>query len=74
MGADRCHAVHPDFVENLQQSVRQLARHHSKVPRTLRSLVKEDLGMESRVIVQHPLLTPNAQEMRKERTRSYPIS
>jgi hypothetical protein len=33
----------------------------------MRRLVKEDLGLESRVIVQRPLLTTAAQEMRKER-------
>ncbi len=35
--------------------------------RTMRRLVKEDLGLESRVFVQRPLLTTAAQEMRKER-------
>jgi hypothetical protein len=38
-------------------------------PRTMRNLVKEDLGMESCVIVQRLLQTPKAQEMRKERCR-----
>jgi hypothetical protein len=33
----------------------------------MRHLVKEGLGLESRVIVQRPLLTNDAQEMRKER-------
>jgi hypothetical protein len=33
----------------------------------MRHLVKEDLGLESRVIVQRPLLTTDAQESRKER-------
>jgi hypothetical protein len=33
----------------------------------MRILVKEDLGLESHVAVQQQLLTPNAQEMRKER-------
>jgi hypothetical protein len=36
-------------------------------PRTMRHLVKEDLGLESHVIIQQPLLTTDAQEMRKER-------
>jgi hypothetical protein len=36
-------------------------------PRTMRHLVREDLGLQSRVIVQRPLLTPDAQETRKER-------
>jgi hypothetical protein len=36
-------------------------------PRTMRHLVKEDLGLESRVIVQRLLLTTDAQETRKER-------
>jgi hypothetical protein len=36
-------------------------------PRTTRHLVKEDLGLESRVIIQRPLLTTDAQETRKER-------
>ncbi len=43
--------------------MRQLVRHHSMNPKTVRSLVKEDLD----VIIQRPLLTPNAQEMRKKR-------
>jgi hypothetical protein len=42
------------MAENSQQSMRQLSRHHSIDPRTLRNLVKEDLGMESCVIVQRP--------------------
>ncbi len=33
----------------------------------MRHLVREELGLESRVIVQRPLLTPDAQETRKER-------
>jgi hypothetical protein len=33
----------------------------------MRKLVREDLGLESRMIVQRPLLTPDAQETRKER-------
>jgi hypothetical protein len=33
----------------------------------MRHLVKEDLGLESHVIVQRPLLTTDAQETRKER-------
>jgi hypothetical protein len=49
--------------------MRQLARFHSMEPSTMRNLVKEDLGMESRIIVQQLLLTTNAQEMRKERCR-----
>jgi hypothetical protein len=36
-------------------------------PRTTRLLVTEDLGLESRLIVQQLLLTPDAQETRKER-------
>jgi hypothetical protein len=36
-------------------------------PRTMRKLVREDLGLESRMIAQWPLLTPDAQETRKER-------
>jgi hypothetical protein len=36
-------------------------------PRAMRKLVREDLGLKSRMIVQRPLLTPDAQEMRKER-------
>jgi hypothetical protein len=36
-------------------------------PRSMRHLVKEDLGLESRVIIQRPLLTADAQETRKER-------
>jgi hypothetical protein len=35
----------------------------------MRNLVKDDLGMESHVIVQRLLLTPNSQEMKKERCR-----
>jgi hypothetical protein len=31
----------------LEQSMRQLARHHSMDPRTMRNLVKEDLSMEA---------------------------
>jgi hypothetical protein len=49
------------------KSIRQLARHHKMDPRTMRHLVKEDLGQESRVFVQRPLLTADSQEMRKER-------
>jgi hypothetical protein len=36
-------------------------------PRTMRHLVREDLGLESRVIVQQLFLTLDAQETRKER-------
>jgi hypothetical protein len=36
-------------------------------PRTKRNLVKVDLRMESHVVIQQPLLTPNTQEMNKER-------
>jgi hypothetical protein len=47
--------------------MRQLARCHGRDPKTMRSLLKEDLGMESREIIQWLFLTPNAQELRKER-------
>jgi hypothetical protein len=36
-------------------------------PRTMRHLVKEDLRLDSRVIIQRLLLTTDAQETRKER-------
>jgi hypothetical protein len=36
-------------------------------PKTMRHLVREDLGLQSRVIAQRPLLTPDTQETRKER-------
>ncbi len=36
-------------------------------PMTMRNMVSEGLGMESPVVVQRLLLTPNAQEMKKER-------
>jgi hypothetical protein len=36
-------------------------------PRTITTLMKEDLGTGKPVIIQWPLLIPNAQEMRKER-------
>jgi hypothetical protein len=52
---------------NPQRSIRQLARHHLMDPRTMRHLVKEDLGLESRVIAKRPLLTPDTQETIKER-------
>jgi hypothetical protein len=42
---------------NPQRSIRQLARLHKMDSRTMRHLVKEDLGLESHVIVQRPLLT-----------------
>jgi hypothetical protein len=53
--------------ENPQHSMRQVTKQHSMDPRTMRNLVKEDMGMESRLIVQRLLLTPDTQEMRKER-------
>jgi membrane-bound ClpP family serine protease len=40
-------AVQAAVTENIQQSMRQLAKHHNMDPRTMRSLVKDDLGMES---------------------------
>jgi hypothetical protein len=52
---------------NPPRSVRQLARLHKMDSRTMRRSVREDLGLESRVIVQRLLLTTAAQEMRKER-------
>jgi hypothetical protein len=52
---------------NPQRSIKQLARLHKMDSRTMRYLVKEDLGLESHVIVQRPLLTTDAQETRKER-------
>ncbi len=36
------------------------------------NLVRENLEMESRVVIQRQLLTPNAQEMRKERCQKLP--
>ncbi len=36
-------------------------------PRTITTLMKDDLGTESAVITKWPLVIPNAQEMRKER-------
>jgi hypothetical protein len=38
------------------------ARHHSLDLRTMKSLLKEDLCMESFVIIQGLFLTPHAQE------------
>jgi hypothetical protein len=55
--------------ENPQHSMRQVTRQHSMDPRTMRNLVKKEMGMESRMIVQRLLLTPDAQEMKKERCR-----
>jgi transposase-like protein len=52
---------------NPQRSIRQLARHHKMDPGTMRNLVKEYLGLESQVVVQRLLLTPDTQETRKER-------
>jgi hypothetical protein len=46
------------MAENPQQSMRNLARHHSIDPRTMKNIVKENLGMESRFIIERPLLTP----------------
>jgi hypothetical protein len=40
------------MAENPQQSMRQLAIHHSMDPKIMRNLVKEGLGMESHVIFQ----------------------
>jgi hypothetical protein len=48
-------------------NIKQLARHHQMDPRTMRNLVKEDLRLESHVVIQRTLLTPNAQETRKEK-------
>jgi hypothetical protein len=53
--------------ENLQQSMRQLARHHSMDPMALRSLLKGDSGMQNHFTVQQQILSSNTQEMRKER-------
>jgi hypothetical protein len=54
---------------NPQRSFRHLARLHKMDPRTMRHLVREDLGLQSCVIVQWLLLTPDSQEMRKERSQ-----
>jgi hypothetical protein len=59
--------VQAAVAENLQQSTRQLARHHSMDPMTMRSLLKGDSGMENHFTVQQQILSSNAQEMRKER-------
>ncbi len=65
-------AVQAAVTENIQQSMRQLAKNHNMDPRTMRSLVKDDLGMESRVIVQRRLIIPNVQEIRKEEVAENP--
>jgi hypothetical protein len=39
-------------------------------PRTMRNLVKEDLGQESPVIVQRPLLTPDAKKRGRRGAKS----
>jgi hypothetical protein len=51
---------------NPHRSIKQLAMHHQIDPRTMRNLVKEDLRLESHVVIKRTLLTPNAQETRKE--------
>jgi hypothetical protein len=48
--------------ENPYRSIRQLARHHKIDSRTMRNLVKEDLGLESCEVIQWPLLTLNTQK------------
>ncbi len=59
--------VQRSMAANPQRSIRQLARHHLMDPRTMRHLLKEDLGQECRVVAQRPLLTPDSQETMKER-------
>jgi hypothetical protein len=56
--------VQAAVAENPKRSMRHLARHHKMDPRTMRLLVREDLGLESHVVVQRLLLTPNVQETR----------
>jgi methylphosphotriester-DNA--protein-cysteine methyltransferase len=58
-------AVQAAMAENPQRSMSQLARHHKMDPRTMRHLVREDLGLESTLVIQQLLLTPNAQETMK---------
>ena len=55
--------------KNPRKSIRRLAAGHGMSERTMRRLLKEDLGLKSRVVQSRPLLTASAKEKRVERAR-----
>jgi transposase len=67
----RIAAVNADITRNPRQSVRRLAVKHRIARTTMRRLVKQDLGLESKIVQLRPLLTPPVKEKRAERAAKF---
>lgn len=66
----KINAVAASIQADPKQSIRGLARRHKMSEPTMRRLVKEDLGLQSRAVQLRPLLTPATMEKRAERAHN----